>query len=50
MLLLIALDPITNLEILPLVKRDTALSILSHLLDIFLLVLERTDDACANIC
>lgn len=43
--LLVALNPISDLELIPLVKRDAALSILAHLLDVFLLVLERSNDA-----
>lgn len=39
-LLFVALDLIADLEILPAIERDTALSILTHLLDIFLHVLE----------
>ena len=43
--LLVALNAITGLEIIECCKRDTALGVLAHLLDIFLLVLERLDHA-----
>lgn len=39
-LFLIALDLITDSEVFPAVKRDTTLSILAHLLDIFLLIFD----------
>lgn len=44
-LLFVTLNAITHLEVFPAFKRDTALGILAHLLDIFLLVLERLDHA-----
>jgi hypothetical protein len=44
--LLIRLDPVANLEVLPVLERDTALGVLAHRLDILLLVLDVVDDAC----
>ena len=46
--LLIRLDPIANLEVLPVLERDTALGVLAHGLDILLLVLDVVDDACIH--
>ena len=43
-LLLKTLNPIPRLELLPSLKRNSTLSILAHLLDVFLLVLEGRDD------
>ena len=44
--LLIRLYLIANLEGLPVLKRDTALGILAHGLDVLLLILDVVDDAC----
>lgn len=46
--LLIRLDPIANLEVLPVLERDTALGVLAHGLDVLLLVLDVVDDACVR--
>ena len=46
--LLIRLDPIANLEVLPVLERDTALGVLAHGLDVLLLVLDVVDDACSR--
>lgn len=43
-LLLITLNSITNPEVLPSLKRDTAFGILAHLLNILLLALQRVQN------
>jgi hypothetical protein len=44
LLLLVALDLVANLEVFPVGKRDTALGVFAHLLDVFLLVLDIVND------
>jgi hypothetical protein len=44
--LLVALDAITDLEIVPALETYTTLGILAHLLDILLLVPQRRNFAC----
>ena len=48
-MLLVALNAVAGLEVVECCKRDTALGVLAHLLDVLLLVLERVDDTCLVI-
>lgn len=44
--LLVRLDLVSNVEIFPVLERDTALGILAHGLDVLLLVLDVVDYTC----